>query len=293
MTGEKSSDSYNSGAAKWRRMKKKDIHSAETLLRAIEKKYVSACARFLLRNYFKDPVWALYAKNGDPSGLLVSSRSTLIPVLCERKDIPAPRFLGGFFYRKKIHSLQGLKEEVLIIENAMEQAGKKISEIFDYDLMSLDSQPSLRGYSSGPPDLLLRVPQMIDIDEIAALQASYELEEVIPSGSVFSPAASRVNAANIISGKQILAAQINGKLIGKININAVSFTRYQVGGVYVHPDFRGLGIARRMAAEFISSLISQGRGVTLFVKKNNVAAKRLYSGLGFSVKGDYRITYYY
>jgi hypothetical protein len=53
-----------------------------------------------------------------------------------------------------------------------------------------------------------------------------------------------------------------------------------------------MGIARCMAEEFIASLINEGMGVTLFVKKNNVAARRLYLGLGFSVSGDYRITYY-
>jgi predicted GNAT family acetyltransferase len=127
---------------------------------------------------------------------------------------------------------------------------------------------------------------------MAALQAAYEQEEVVPRGSTFSPAASRVNIANIIVNGQTLAAELDGRLVGKINISAVSFTRYQVGGVYVHPDFRGLGIARRMATEFIGPLVAQGRGVTLFVKKSNLAARRLYSGLGFSVRGDYRISYY-
>jgi predicted GNAT family acetyltransferase len=47
-----------------------------------------------------------------------------------------------------------------------------------------------------------------------------------------------------------------------------------------------------MAYEFISSLISEGGGVTLFVKKTNAAARSLYSGLGFKYRGDYRITYY-
>jgi predicted GNAT family acetyltransferase len=133
---------------------------------------------------------------------------------------------------------------------------------------------------------------LADLDAVAALQAAYEQEEVLPKGSVFSPLSSRTNTANIISKSHILAAELGGRLVGKININAVSFTRYQVGGVYVHPSFRRLGIASRMATEFIGSLILQGRGVTLFVRKTNLAARRLYAGLGFSVRGDYRISYY-
>jgi predicted GNAT family acetyltransferase len=188
--------------------------------------------------------------------------------------------------------VQGLTEEVRLFENALEKMGKAAEDTFDYDLMDLDNLPSVKSLSSGPKNLALRAPQLTDLDAIAPLQAAYEHEEVLPKGSVFSHAASRVNIANIISGGRILAAELDGRLVGKINVSAISFTKYQVGGVYVHPDFRGMGIARRMAAEFITSLINEGRGVTLFVKKTNVPARGLYRGLGFRTRGDYRITYY-
>ena len=275
----------------WKKMKKKDIPAVEALLRAMESRCVSACGRFLIREESFDPVWTLRGKDGELSGLLINSRTTLIPVLCGR-EIPFPRFLGGFFLRKKIHSVQGLREEVVVFQDALEKVGKKIADIFDYDLMSLDRQPDPKGFLSGPSNLVLRVPRMTDLDAIAPLQAAYEQEEVLPKGSTFSPASSRVNIANIVSRTQVLIAEICGRIVGKINISAVSYTRYQVGGVYVHPDFRGLGIARRMATEFTASLINEGRGVTLFVKKNNLAARRLYTSLGFSVGDDYRITYY-
>ena len=277
---------------RWRKMRGRDVSAAEALLRAMEGGCVSACGRFLTRDGSGDHVWMLRGKRGELSALLVNSRSTLMPVLCGRKEIPIPRFLGGFMRKKRIHSVQGPREEVVVLEGAMEQMGRVITDIFDYDLMTLDRPPDPKGYLSGPSNLVLRVPKLTDLDEIAPLQAAYEQEEVLPRGSVFSPAASRVNITNIIYRAQILAAEICGRLVGKINISAVSFTRYQVGGVYVHPDFRGMGIARRMATEFIAPLINQGWGVTLFVKKTNLAARRLYSGLGFFARGNYRITYY-
>jgi len=90
----------------------------------------------------------------------------------------------------------------------------------------------------------------------------------------------------------MLVAELNGRLIGKINTNAATFARYQVGGVYVLPEYRGRGIARRMAVEFITSLTAQGRGISLFVKKSNPAARRVYQRIGFEILGDYRINYF-
>lgn len=274
---------------RWQKLKKRDIPQAERLLRDMENDNVSACGRFLEPS--GGQIWKLENKK-EICALLINSRSTLIPVLCGIKEIPPLKFLKGFLRKKNIHSVQGLKEDVLVIENEMEKIGRTIADKFEYDLMSLDGPPLENEKKSKIEKLTLRTPQLIDLDAICPLQEGYEREEVLPKGSTFSPAASRVNIANIISDGKILAAQFNGRLVGKINVSAVSFTRYLVGGVYVHPDFRGLGIARKMAGEFISSLIGEGRGVTLFVKKNNVPACRLYLSLGFKKMGDYRITYY-
>jgi RimJ/RimL family protein N-acetyltransferase len=213
-------------------------------------------------------------------------------VLNGNNKIPTPSFLKSLYRRRKVHSIQGLRDEVLVIEGEMKKIGVDTEDIFNYDLMSLDRLPDKKGLAAGPSNLVLRAPKLTDIDDIASLQAAYEKEEVLPKGSAFSPAASRVNIANIMAKGHVLAAELDGRFVGKINISAVSLTRYQIGGVYVHPDFRGQGIAGRMAAEFASSLIKEGKGITLFVKKNNTPARKLYAALGFTVIGDYRITYY-
>jgi hypothetical protein len=270
-------------------MQNNDAASVELLLRANEDNYTGACGRFLARS-FSDPVWILGDKSGKIDALIISSRSTVIPVLCGANEIMNPGFPYAFFGSKKIHSIQGLKQEVILLEKIMESRNRETRDIFDYYLMSLDRQQ--RTENKEISGLVLRTPNLVDIDAIAPLQAAYEQEEVLPAGSTFSPAASRINIVNIIAKGLILAAELNGKLVGKINVNAVSYTKYQIGGVYVHPDFRGMGIARKMTAVFIASLMSRGKGISLFVKKSNLAACKLYKGLGFSIKGDYRITYY-
>jgi ribosomal protein S18 acetylase RimI-like enzyme len=278
--------------SKWRRMKKKDIFKLENFLRETENNYVNACGKFLMYDSSTDYVWYLQNKNENIKAIIINSKNTLIPVLCGEKEIPPLKFLKKILLSKKIHSVQGLNKEVIFLENVLEKSSKVTTDIFDYDLMSLDTLPSKKGLLAGPKNLELRVPQMIDLDALAPLQAGYEQEEVLPSRSTFNPAASRVNITNIIANGLILAAELNGKLVGKINVNAVSFTRYQVGGVYVSPDFRGMGIASRMTTQFITSLVNKGKGITLFVKKNNIPAQRLYNSIGFNIKGDYRIAYY-
>jgi len=257
----------------------------------IENDYVNACAKFIARKEVNTLIWVLCGKNDEIQALLINSKSNILPVLRGVK-ISALDLKKSFLPSKKIHSVQGLKNEVIVLEGELSKNGWKAKEIIDYELMSLDAPPDKRKNTPDFSNLVLRTPVMTDIDALAPLQAGYEKEEVLPKGSNFSPAASRLNLSNIIAKGQVLAAEINGRLIGKINVSGVSFTRYQVGGVYVHPEFRGMGIGRHMAYEFISSLIREGRGVTLFVRKTNTSARRLYSSLGFTAISDYRILYY-
>jgi ribosomal protein S18 acetylase RimI-like enzyme len=277
---------------RWKRMKSKDAAGIEKFLREKENDYVGACGRFIDRDILKTNVFTLSGREGELSALMLYSRGSLLPVLCGAREIPRPDFLSGFLQKTNLHSAQGLKEEVLILERKLAALGWETAEENNYDLMRIDKPPNERCFLAGPADLVIRAPQLTDLDAAAALHIEYEKEEVLPKGAVASPLSCRTNIANLITKSRILAAELGGRLVGKININAISFTRFQVGGVYVLPAFRGLGIATRMAAEFVSSLILQGRGVTLFVKKANLAAKRLYAGLGFSARADYRISYY-
>ena len=279
----------------WRKMKnkEKEIIPVEDMLFNAEEKYVSACARFLARNPVIDSVWKLIGKDKELKALIINTKSTIIPVFNNEQKIPLPKFLGGFFQLKKLHSLQGVKEEVIILESVMRRFGQSPADIFDYDLLELDPSFKENFLQSNMIDqLVLRTACMTDLDALAPLQSAYEHEEVLHKGSSFSAAASRVNLANIIAKEKILVAELNNRLIGKINVSGNSFTRCLIGGVYVHPDFRGKGIAYQMTSRFVKELHDEGKGITLFVKKTNIAAQKLYKKLGFKIKSDYRITYY-
>jgi ribosomal protein S18 acetylase RimI-like enzyme len=275
----------------WRKLKKSETAGTEALLQSRERWCMNACSRYLKRDPAKDHVWILHGTGGDLCAVIVHAKQSLLPVLCGQKDIPPPRFLQGIFGTAYIHSVQGRKEDAVILETALEKIGLFASENIDYDTMCIDSPPA-GFHSSSPAGLVIRKPKSTDIDTLATLHAAYEREEVLPAKSEFNAVVSRLNTERIFRNEQMLVAEMDGRVVGKINTNAVSFTRWQIGGVYVHPDYRGRGIARRMAGEFAAGLVSEGRGISLFVKKSNTAARNVYLSIGFEIAGDYRISYY-
>jgi ribosomal protein S18 acetylase RimI-like enzyme len=273
-------------------MKKRDAEDAASFLRRREPWCVGACGRFLKAGSERDQVWLLRNQEGPVSALLLCSRRTLFPVFGGQANLPLSRFVRRRFRAPPIHAVQGLREEVLALEEAAAETGPGAADAVDYDLMALDGDPPECNFRGGPAGLSFRRPGVMDADALFALQAGYEKEEIVPQGSSFNAAACRLNLQHILEEERILAAELDGRLVGKINISISSFTRCQIGGVYVHPDYRGLGIARRMTAEFIRPLIAQGWGITLFVKKKNPAARSVYRHTGFRYLADYRIAYY-
>jgi ribosomal protein S18 acetylase RimI-like enzyme len=273
-------------------MKKRDAQEPEAFLRRREPLCAGACGRFLNPGPEKNQVWLLRTPEGSLSALLLFSRRTLLPVFGGQTNLPLSRLVRRHFRSRRIHAVQGLREEALALEAALAEAGLETVDTIDYDLMTLDGEPAAANFRAGPPGLILRRPDAVDTDALFELQAGYEKEETLPRGSTFNAAACRLNLQQILGENQILAAELDGRLVGKINVSLNSFTRCQIGGVYVHPAYRGLGIARRMTAEFIRPLAAQGRGITLFVKKNNPAARSVYLRTGFRPLAGYRISYY-
>jgi len=273
---------------RWRKIKKSQIAEAEEFLRANERWCMNACGKFLKGG---SPVWVL--GRGAPSALVIQARQTLMPVFSDQETVvPPPRFIRSFFGGKVfLHSLQGRKADALVMEKAMEKMGLYALEKKDYDIMCLD-RPCVPSSSTAPVNLVIRKPVLRDMDALAELHAAYEQEEVLPAASKFRPAVSRMNIERIFAEEQLLVAELDGCLVGKINTNAVGFTRCQIGGVYVHPDYRRLGIAGKMTSEFAAILTAQGRGISLFVNKTNAVARSVYQRLGFEITGDYRIDYY-
>jgi ribosomal protein S18 acetylase RimI-like enzyme len=276
----------------WEKMNPQNAGETADFLKNREIHCVTACAKFLRWNGIRDHGWFLREAGGNIAALLLHSGRTLFPIFDYPSHIPVSYFMNRYLRKAPIRVIQGSRETADMLEYTIIGLGYHCADRIDYDLMSLDGEPNGEALTVGPAGLVLRKPEASDWDALYLLQAAYEQEEVLPRGTAFNPASCGRSLKHIITGEHILAAELDGRIVGKINTNALSFSRYQIGGVYVHPDYRGRGIAVSMGAAFARYLTGKGWRLSLFVKKRNSAAQAVYRRIGFTVTGNYRISYY-
>jgi len=287
----------------WKKLKKTSFGTAIAFLKKRENYCVNAISRF--NSGETGNIWAAYEQNAKPGSaeikaLLLYGKRLLFPVFDfssaepETNFMPLPYFFSIFMKSDSLHSAQGLSSDMTILEKTLRKKGIFSSVSYDYELRSLENEAADNAVSSyiPPGGLVVRRAAMRDAGALFPLQAGYETEEVLPVGAAFNPAACRKVLESLIADNLIFTAELNGCLVGKININARSFNRLQIGGVYVQPEYRRQGIALAMTAGLIRELAPQKKGFTLFVKKANIPARKVYDRLGFEKIGDYRISYY-
>jgi predicted GNAT family acetyltransferase len=180
-----------------------------------------------------------------------------------------------------------------LLEANLGRRGLFASVRYDYELRGLDLPgPHAVSAEARIPGLVIRTPGPGDMEALFSLQMNYEMEEVLPRDGRFNPAACRLGLERLLKTGIILIACLGNSVLGKININARSFTRLQIGGVYVDPAYRNRGVAQALTAALIRRLYPGDKKFTLFVKKANIPACRAYDKAGFVKIADYRISYY-
>lgn len=144
------------------------------------------------------------------------------------------------------------------------------------------------------PSRLIRIRRagISDLDALAPLAAAYDREEVLTELHRFDYEVCKAAQLNSLRHFVVYVAEYEGRLVGRAQTNASGFERDQIGGVYVEPAFRNKGIAKALMSSLLLDLNSRGRLASLFVKRNNHPAIRLYEHCGFEFVSDYRIDYY-
>ena len=275
---------------RWKTARPKDFGTIEVFLRQHEPYLVGAASRFIVFLPGRDQFVFNQDRDNRIGAFLFRSGGILHPYFLDYPPVKASRILRRFVglpFHKRIYSVQGLIRDVSIAEESLSEEAYQVQDQFDYYLMHL-----VMPVRSPPLPEGLRIVDNPAPDLVYPLQAAYEKEEVIPAHSGFHEPHCRLGLERIFKEETLVYAEYEGLPAAKANTNARSFTYCQIGGVYVRPELRGRGIASYVVGTLVERIQQKGLKVSLFVKKRNLAAQRVYEKLGFETIGEYRINYY-
>lgn len=113
----------------------------------------------------------------------------------------------------------------------------------------------------------------------------------LPEDSYAGRAASGLQT--MIARGTLFVAEDNGVPVAMSAFNAVLPDMVQIGGVWTPPALRGRGYARSVVAA--SLVLARDRGVVrsmLFTEPANVAARRAYQAIGYTLVGTYGVVFF-
>lgn len=144
-------------------------------------------------------------------------------------------------------------------------------------------------YEQNSAPLHIRRAQLKDMREIFPLHMHYKREEVLPVGNSPKHKATVRTLHAHLRTRVIFHASIGGHIVAKAQTNAHGFHCHQIGGVYTVPAYRNRGIATALVATLAYNRLDIGKTPVLFVKVRNMAARRVYEKIGFTLHGLYRV----
>ncbi|MGD9939279.1 MAG: GNAT family N-acetyltransferase [Clostridia bacterium] len=191
-------------------------------------------------------------------------------------------------------SCVGLESATRALQLAM---GWRSALTIRYDAMSLDAAdftPAASAVQSAVifSDTTTRYAVPDDLEALMPVARAYEMEEVSTPMHPYDEAVCRANQARSLARYRVRILEVDGRVAARAQTNAVGYAREQLGGIIVLSQLRGRGYGRRVVTELAASILGEGKGLSLFVKKGNVPARGLYEDLGFRVSGDFRVDYF-
>jgi len=235
------------------------------------------------------------------SAVLFSQYGVMFPIFSEAslKTIgKLETYMKGF--RRNIYSVMGIKNDVVTAEKLLKL--NPHTEI-NYYLMVLTKEDFSKTYNShgvkdqskigyGTGKLNIKRAAVRDVKDLLPLERDYQLEEVIINPKNYNPKfileAFKKNLAKNI----VLFAENDGVPVSKAGTNAQGFYTDQIGGVYTVRQERGKGFAKEVMIRLLSCIFKEKKTASLFVKKENIPAVKLYDNLGFKIMNDFRISYF-
>ena len=149
-------------------------------------------------------------------------------------------------------------------------------------------QSPLGGDSTGEPAGYARLATSADLGELLPAAAAMFTEEVgfDPIARYGDGYAARLRT--LIAGQRsAIVTDVNGRVIFKADAGIVNLDAAQVQGVWLHPDYRGYGLAKPFFAAAAQILQRQYPHLSLYVNDYNARALAMYRGTGWEQIGQF------
>lgn len=149
-------------------------------------------------------------------------------------------------------------------------------------------QSPLGGDSTGEPAGYARLATSADLGELLPAAAAMFTEEVgfDPIARYGDGYAARLRT--LIAGQRsAIVTDVNGRVIFKADTGIVNLDAAQVQGVWLHPDYRGYGLAKPFFAAAAQILQHRYPHLSLYVNDYNARALAMYRGTGWEQIGQF------
>lgn len=149
-------------------------------------------------------------------------------------------------------------------------------------------QSPLGGDSTGEPAGYARLATSADLGELVPAAAAMFTEEVgfDPIARYGDGYAARLRT--LIAGQRsAIVTDVNGRVIFKADAGIVNLDAAQVQGVWLHPDYRGYGLAKPFFAAAAQILRRSHPHLSLYVNDYNARALAMYRGTGWEQIGQF------
>ena len=196
------------------------------------------------------------------------------------------------------------------LRDGCDHRARVLSERPNQPLLYLPPEKDLtRFYTAELPELPAHLPAPLKPGEslligepagYARLATSADLGELLPAAAAmfteevgFDPIARygdgyAARLRTLIAGQRCaIVTDVNGRVIFKADAGIVNLDAAQVQGVWLHPDYRGYGLAKPFFAAAAQILQRQYPHLSLYVNDYNARALAMYRGTGWEQIGQF------
>lgn len=213
---------------------------------------------------------------------------------CAANVVPVeagPRALGALAAkvvkrRATASSIFGPADQVLDLWGRLARHWGQPREIRENQLvLTMATLPSQLGM---PVDPHVRPARMSELDQVVPAAAAMFTEEIGYPPYQGSGAAYRRGVGGLIDHGHSLVRIEDGRVVFKADLGSVALGVAQVQGVWMHPDWRGRGLAAPAMAAVVEHTIRHvAPTVSLYVNDFNAAAVATYRRVGFVQTGTF------